>query len=153
MGFGLVEHNVNMKFNRNLLFGAGKHTHMKQNLWTRSFQEKKYFGIFLWFKSFVLFRREAKLDENLIRCAFGMTENKQHNNLCFRRSYSIISALEAPLERIAARVEKTSLGFYNTLKIPSQHAIPLIPIHVEAIFTSEKIENSCYSLLFRRKKL
>lgn len=46
MGFGLVEHNVNMKFNRNLLFGAGKHTHTNQNLWTRSFQEKKYFGIF-----------------------------------------------------------------------------------------------------------
>lgn len=56
---------------------------MTENLWTRSFQGKStIFGDFFGLNpSFYLGERE-KLDENLIRCAFGMTGNRQHNNLC-----------------------------------------------------------------------
>lgn len=152
MGFGHVEHNVNMKFNRNLLFGKAN-THSRRRIYGLGVFRKKtqFLGFFYGLnRSFYLGERENP-DENLIRCAFGMTGNRQHNNLCSRRSYSIISALEALLEKNAARVGKISLGFHNTLKIPSQHAISWIPIHVEATRTFGKIENSCYSLLKKRK--
>lgn len=153
MGFGHVEHNVNMKFNRNLLL-AKANTHTRREFMDSEFSGKNtFFGTFLWFKSFVLFRRERETRWKFNQMCVWHDRKQATQQPVFSTFIlnNFCSGSAARKERSKGR--KISLGFHNTLKIPTQHAIPWIPIHIEAILTFEKIENSCYSLLEERKQL